>query len=157
MKGSIQFLVFSLDERPYAVRLSQTVCVIHAVDYTALPQSPGSVLGVIDLHGQVVPLLDIRKRFGCIEREVRVEDRFIIARTSRRTVALAVDVVTGVVERPAGDVIAAESILPHMQQIEGVIQLEDGLVLIHDLDRFLSLEEDQALEQAVVGKLEHGT
>jgi len=157
MKGSIQFLIFRLDERPYAVRLSQTVSVIHSVEYAALPQSPQSVLGVIDLHGQVVPLLDIRRRFGGVEREIRVEDWFIIARTSRRTVALAVDVVIGVVERPAEDVIAAESILPHVQQIEGVIQLEDGLVLIHDLDRFLSLEEDQALEQALVGKSAHGT
>jgi purine-binding chemotaxis protein CheW len=149
MSPAIQLVVFELEERRYGLRLTAVERVLHAVDVTPLPQSPDVVWGVIDMQGQIVPVLSLRKRFGLPERPIGVSDHFVIARTRRRTVALVVDAVRGVVERSAAEVIESDKILPDLKQIEGVIQLDDGMVLIHDLDRFLSLDEERSLAQAL--------
>jgi purine-binding chemotaxis protein CheW len=149
MKGQIQLLGFRLEGRHYGVRLSQVRRVVRAVDWAPLPQAPANVLGAIDLEGEIVALLSLRRKFGLMDREVGVDDQFIIARTARRTAAIVVDDVVGIFECSPADIVAAEKILPHLAQIEGVLQLEEGLMLIHDLDRFLALDEEQALDEAL--------
>jgi purine-binding chemotaxis protein CheW len=149
MARIVRLLVFRLDERLYALHLFQVIRVIRSVDAVPLPGAPEIVLGIIDLQGEIVPLLDIRRRFGFEAREIGPEDQFIIASTSRRTVAMAVDSVKCVTERPAEDIVGAQKILRGLDQIEGAIQLDDDLTLIHDLDRFLSLEEEDAIGQAL--------
>jgi purine-binding chemotaxis protein CheW len=156
MSAAIQLVVFELEERRYGLRLTAVERVLHAVDVTPLPQSPNVVWGVIDIEGQIVPVLSLRRRFGLPERAIGVSDHFVIARTARRTVALVVDTVRGVVERSAAEVIESDKILPDLNQIEGVIQLDDGMALIHDLDRFLSLDEERALAQAMTSQTNHG-
>jgi len=149
MNGSNQYVVFSLDERQIALYLDAVERVILAAEVTPLPELPEIVLGVINVEGKVMPVVDIRRRFGLPERAVDLEDQFIIAHTSRRTLALWVDAVGGVIEPAEEEVIRAEEILPGMEYIEGVIKLPDGMVLIHNLDRFLSLEEEKMLEGAM--------
>ena len=61
----------------------------------------------------------------------------------------AVDAVISVVERSSENATAGDRILPRLDYVQGVVRLEDGLVLIHDLDTFLSLEEENTLEQAM--------
>ena len=80
---------------------------------------------------------------------MELSDRMIIAATRRRRVALLVDSVTGVVECMEDDVIAAEAIIPRTEHIDGVTKLGDDIVLIHNLDRFLSLDEEGALDDAL--------
>jgi purine-binding chemotaxis protein CheW len=150
VNSQIQLLVFNLDDRQYGLHLAQVQRVIRAVDAAPLPDAPDAVLGAIDLQGTIVPLFNVRKRFGMIEREVSPDDQYIIARSSRRTVALAVDTVKDIIQRPADQIVAAEKILDRMELIAGVLQLEDGLVLIHDLDRFLSLDQERVLDEALV-------
>ncbi len=144
MNRPIQFLIFALSGRFYGLHLAQVRRVIRAVDAVPLPDAPEIVLGAIDLQGTIVPLFNVRRRFGIADREIIPEDQFVIACASRRTVALAVDHVLDIIERPAEQIVAAEKILDHSDLIEGVIQLEEGLVLIHDLDRFLSVDEGRA-------------
>jgi purine-binding chemotaxis protein CheW len=149
MSKGIQVVVFEIDERHYGLRLAAVERVLHAVDVTPLPQTPDVVWGVIDMQGQIVPVLSLRRRFGLAERAIGVSDHFVIARTRRRTVALVVDAVRGVVERSSAEFIESDKILPDLEQVEGIIQLDDGMVLIHDLDRFLSLDEERLLAQAL--------
>ena len=144
-------MVFRLNDRLCALYLEQVLQVVHAVDAMPLPQAPDIVLGAIDLHGEIVPLLNIRRRFGFSDRDVRVEDQFIIAKTTNRVVALAVDEVLEIVERSADRIIPAENIVGRLEHVDGVIQLEDGLALIHDLDKFLSLGERHELEARPCG------
>jgi purine-binding chemotaxis protein CheW len=59
------------------------------------------------------------------------------------------DVVSGVYEYAAPDIANAETILPGLEYIDGVVKLSDGLILIHNLDRFLSLDEAEALDHAM--------
>lgn len=142
-------LVFGLDDLRYALRLPTVQRVIRIVEITPLPDGPNVVLGVINLHGQIVPVVDIRQRFHLPQREARLSDQLIIAQTTKRTVALVVDAVAGLAERSDNVVTFAEKIVPGLDYVEGVVKLEEGLVLIHDLDAFLSLDEEDALEQAL--------
>lgn len=122
------------------------------VEITPLPKVPDIVIGVVNVQGRVVPVFNIRKRFRLPEREVAITDQLVLAHTAARLVALIADAVTGIVECQPEDIAAAESILPGMEYVAGVLKLKDGMVLIHDLDTFLSLEEEQALVQAMGGQ-----
>ncbi|MHB8743452.1 MAG: chemotaxis protein CheW [Sulfuricaulis sp.] len=139
----------TLDGQRYALRLAQVDRVIRAVEIIPLPQAPAIIAGVINVQGQVVPVVNIRKRFRRPEREIVLSDQIVIARTSRRPVALIVDGTDGVFEFPEHRVVHAEKILPDMEYIEGIVKLEDGMILIHDLDKFLSLEEEKTLDRAL--------
>lgn len=149
MSHSIQLVIFTLDERRYALHLTAVQRIVRTVDVTPLPKAPDIALGVINVQGKIVPVVDVRKRFRLPEREMNLEDHLIIGRTSRRTVALLVDSVSGVIEYDEGSVIASQTILPGIDYVEGVVKLADGVVLIHDLDKFLSLDEEKILEEAM--------
>jgi purine-binding chemotaxis protein CheW len=72
--------------------------------------------------------------------------QLIVADTGTRCVALVVTSVTGVIERTVEEVTEAEKIVPGAQYVEGISKLEDGIVFIHNVDRFLSKKEDQQLD-----------
>src|SRR5271157_2301250 len=95
----LSHVVFTLDGLFYAVSLSVVSRVIRAVEITPLPKAPSIVLGVINLGGRIIPVVNIRKRFRLPERELELTDQLIVARASRsnanadggRLLALAVD------------------------------------------------------------------
>jgi purine-binding chemotaxis protein CheW len=145
----IQLVVFRLDEQRYALPLAAVKRIIPAVEVTSLPDAPGIVLGAIDLAGEVLPVLDIRQRFHLQEHAVCPADQFVIAQTARRTVALVVDEALGVIGRAKSAVTDPAQIVLGLEQLQGVIKLDDGLVLIHDLEKFLSFDEEQAQDKAM--------
>lgn len=144
-----QWIVFTLDEQRYALPINSVKRIVHAVEVTPLPKAPEIVLGVISLQGQVIPVVNIRKRFGLPDRELELNDHFVIAQTSQRIIALAVDVVSSVVERFKEEIIPSKKVLSDIEYIAGIIRLEDGLILVHDLHQLLSLEEVEGLENAM--------
>ncbi len=149
MNDSNQFVVFTLDGQAYALHLSVVERIVRVVEVTPLPKAPEIVLGVVNVGGKIIPVIDIRKRFRLHGREIDLSDQLVIANTLHRRVALVVDSVIGVIERSVPEVTAAEQILPNVKYVEGVAKLEDGMVLIHDLDKFLSLDEGKTLDDAM--------
>lgn len=149
VNDSARLVVFTLDEQRYGLPLAVVERIVRAVEITPLPKAPPIVAGVINVQGRVVPVVSLRRRFGLLEREIDLSDQFVIARTARRWVALVVDAATGVVEVPAEKIVAAEKVLPHLEYIAGLAKLEDNLILIHDLDAVLSLDEENALDAAL--------
>jgi purine-binding chemotaxis protein CheW len=141
-----QWVVFSLDAGRYALPLHSVERIVRAVQVTPLPQAPAVVLGVIDVGGRVLPVFNIRQRFCLPQRDIDPSDQFLIARTTERTVVLSVDAVCGVFEQPSAALIDAGSLAPGLEHIRGVIPIADDLVLIHDLEAFLSTDEAQALD-----------
>lgn len=144
-----RLVTFDLGDQRYALYLSAVERVIRAVEATRLPKAPDIVAGVINVQGRVIPVVDIRKRFGLPQREITLTDQLIIARTSMLPVAVIVDTVRGVIEYNENMLIPADEIVPDTQYIDGVVKLRDGMVLIHDLDKFLSLKERRSLERAM--------
>lgn len=149
MERPNQLVVFALDDQRYGVALSAVERVTRSVDITPLPKAPDIVLGIVNVQGRVIPVIDLRRRFRLPEREIALTDRLVIAHTAQRPVALVADSVSGVLEHAGPDRVGAEAILPGLEYVDGVVKLDDGLILIHDLDRFLSLDEAEALDRAM--------
>ena len=156
MNQDVQLLVFQLDSHCYGVRLALVERVIHAVESAPLPGAPDIVYGVINHRGQILPVINLRKRFGFPLRDVLVTDQFVITATAKRAVALAVDRVQGMVTRPEHEVVASERILDDAGQIEAAVQIGDDLVLVHDLEHVLSQDELRVLDDALARRSSDG-
>lgn len=148
-KSQAQLVVFSLDDSRYALPLEAVERVVRVVDITALPKAPEIILGVVNVQGRVIAVANVRKRFRLSEREPALSDQLVIARTPRRPVALIVDEVMGVLEYSQSEATPAQRIVPGIDYAAGVVKLSDGMVLIHDLGRFLSLDEERDLDEAM--------
>jgi purine-binding chemotaxis protein CheW len=144
-----KIVVFSLEEPRYALFLSDVVKVERAVETTPLPMAPAIVSGIINYHGEIIPVVDIRKLFRLPQREIHLEDQFIIARMSQRRVVLVVESVNGVYDCDHREAINAGHSLPFTEYVSGIVPLEIGIVLITDLEKFLSLDEEHVLEAAL--------
>jgi purine-binding chemotaxis protein CheW len=149
MKKLRKLVTFSLDDRKFALYVSTVQRIIRVVEVTTLPKAPDIVSGIINMQGQVIPVFDIRMRFRLPPREARLADQMIVAIAAKRTVALVVDSVDDVIEIAGEKIIAAEQILPELEYVEGVMKTEGGMVLIHNLERFLSLPEEKILDEAM--------
>ena len=145
-------VVFSLEGQRYALPLSAVDRVIHAVEVISLPKAPEMVLGVINMQGRVIPVLDLRKCLRLPPGDMELSDHLIIAHTSRWKVALVVNEVHGIIERSEQEVVAAERIFPGIEHIGGVVKLEDGIMLIHDLEKSISMDEERSLAEAMKEK-----
>ena len=146
-----QLVEFSLAGQGYAVPLPQVQRVVHVAEVAPLPKAPEVVLGVINFAGRVIPVVDLRLRFSLPVKETELYDFLIIARTSRRELAFLADKVAGVIDCPDEELISAAKIVPGLESLQGVMRLQDGLIFIHDLDHFLSLDEEKSLTEAVKG------
>lgn len=149
MDQSLRFVTFSLDEQRYALPLSIVERVVRVVEVTPLPKAPEIVLGVINVQGQVIPVINLRRRNRLPERALQLSDHLILARAAQRTVALVVDAVNGVVECAEREVLPAQQVLPGLEYVSGMVKREDGVMLIQDLDASLSLDEATTLEHAL--------
>ena len=149
MASPTYFITFSLAERRLALNLDAVDRVVPAVHIDLLPQAPAAVPGVVNVRGRIMPVVDLRSSLGQPLHAMALTDRFLIARTSRRAVALWVDAVAGVIQPLPEDVIRADDIIPGMGSVEGAVRLPDGMILIYNLDRFLSVEEEDLLERAM--------
>ena len=143
-------VVFSIDERQFALDIAAVERVYRCVEIAPLPTAPPGVRGVINVRGEILPVFDLRAQLNFPRRELRASDHLIIAQTTWRTVALLVDHVIGVVPCHRSSLTSAESILPGLKRsIAEVLKYDREIVLVHDLDFFLSVEERDALQLAL--------
>jgi len=147
-----QIVVFTIDEQFYALPLPAVVKVIHAVEIRHLPEAPEIITGIINVKGRIIPVADIRKRFGLPAHEIDPDDRLIIADTGKRQVAILVDTVTGIRDLAPRQMAVTKETLPFAEHLRGVAKIDDELILIYDLEQFLSLDEEKELEQALKTK-----
>lgn len=141
-------LLFAIDDLRFALPIEAVRETVRAVAITPLAGAPGVVEGVIDVHGTVTPVLDVRARFRLPRRDVVPADQMILARAGGRQVALRVDQVLDVATVPDDQLAVAGPDDPSTRHLAGVARLPDGLVLVHDLDAFLTQGEREALAAA---------
>jgi len=149
MSELTNLIVFRLGAQRYAVPVAVVQRIVRAVAVTPLPKAPIIVLGVIDLEGQVLPVLNIRRRIGLPDQDIRLTDQFLIVQTVQRAVVLVIDEAQGVIERPSAEIVSPARIIPGLEQVQGVIKLQDGLALIYNLEMLLSLDEGRSLDEAM--------
>ena len=142
-------VVWMLGTQRYALPVAVVERVVPAMEITSLPDAPDPVCGVVNLQGRLVPVLDMRGRLGWPARELQLSDQLVVARSTRRWLGFFVDAVQGVIDPPPEARISAETIDAEMGCIAGVAKLADGLLLIHDLERLLSSDQQRELDGAL--------
>ncbi len=138
-----QWVTFSLADETYGIDVMQVQEVLRVSDIAPVPGAPSYVLGILNLRGNVVTVIDTRARFGLPSREVDESSRVIIIEANRQVVGMLVDGVSEVVE------IATESIesAPNVgndegaRYIQGVCSGDDRLLILVDLNKLLDREE----------------
>lgn len=146
----IGVVVFEIDGQRYGLKATHVREVLAAVVPVPLPGGPQIVRGVINVRGQVRPVVDLRARLRLRRKEMSLTDHLIVASAGAHVVVLPVD---RAIERVDLERVQIEDDfgLATTPCVAGVAKLSDGLVFIHDLDRFLSSAEAQQLEEALAG------
>lgn len=155
-------VVFDVDEQQYALPLRVVERVVRAAAVTVVPKAPTLVLGLLNLGGKALPVINTRKWFGLPERPMRLSDQFLITGIGARRVVLLVDRVSGVRIPEDEELITGGEVIPGLESLGGVVQSGRGLTLIQKLDEVNVLAEqadwvpnDQPLE-ALLSKLAVG-
>jgi purine-binding chemotaxis protein CheW len=139
----LQLVTFAISEEEFGIDILRVQEIIRIMPITKVPNSPPAVEGVINLRGKVIPVIDLRKRFGMEPREHDSHTRIIVIEMHAMIVGFVVDGVSEVlriqsstVEPPPAVVAGIES-----EYIKGVGKLEDRLLILLDLDKLLTSEE----------------
>ena len=144
----LQFVSFVIDEEEFGVDILNVQEIIRLVEATRVPHSPSFVEGVINLRGRIVPVIDLRGRFGLPGREADRDTRIIVVDLAGTVVGFRVDSVREVIrvhrhviEPPPDLATGIEA-----RYITGVAKLEDRLLILLDLNEILTTEEGVALD-----------
>ncbi len=145
--GETQLVVFRMENEEFACDINDVREVLKMVRVTPLQRSLDFVEGVINLRGDVIPVIDLRMRFGLSEAERTDESRIIIVGVEDRMVGLIVDSVTEVTRLMQKQIQDAPSQVAGQQTnlIMGVGKINDRMLIILNLDRILTTEEQIAL------------
>lgn len=127
--------------------------VVRMVAVTPLPEAPPLVEGVVDLRGELVPVLALRARLGLPPREPSPEEHLVFLHRDRRdTVACRVDRAQDLVTVDETALTAPTGLAAAARGIAGVAATADGLIVVHDVDAFLSEAESLALADALAAR-----
>ncbi|MDD5035666.1 MAG: chemotaxis protein CheW [Methylococcaceae bacterium] len=144
-------LLFHLGDQRYCLHINAVERVARAVEIMPLPDMPVEILGVINVYGRIIPVLNVRKRLGLVVKELDLTDQFIIVHAANRTIALLVDGIAGVIDYPEEKAENSQAILPDFRIIEGVVKLNGETVFIEDVNRLCAVFKEGELTPSKVG------
>ncbi|MGZ3457816.1 MAG: chemotaxis protein CheW [Archangium sp.] len=144
-----EVLLFTLEGQRYALSTEDVRELARAVRLTPLPRAPAVVEGLLNLRGELLPVLDMRRRFRLPARPLSASDHLVVAQAGPRRVVLRVDRAEGLLCVEPGLLDSTPGELPGVGYVAGALKLPDGLVLLHDLHTFLSEAEALELEEAL--------
>lgn len=144
----IQLVVFTLGEEEFACEIKSVAEVLKMVKVTPLPRSVEFIEGVINMRGEVIPVLDLRKRFNLADMDRTTENRIIIVEVNDRLFGLIVDSVSEVSRLPHKQIqdtpegVAGE----RNNLIKGVGKVDQRMLIILNIDELLSAHEKNPLD-----------
>lgn len=143
----LQLVTFRLGKEEFSLDILQVQEIIRHMELTRVPKTPDFVEGVINLRGKVIPVLDLRRRFGLGADERTNDTRIIVVEVDDKTVGLKVDAVSEVLRLPADRVEAPPEIVTGVESeyIKGVGKLDGRLLILLDVEKVLSKNEKDAL------------
>ncbi len=148
--GVRQLVVFELANEVYGINIGTVREIIRMQTVTYVPDSPDFVEGVINLRGRVIPVVDLRKRFGLPVTEATNESRVLVVDISGDDIGVIVDAVTEV-QRISEDSVEPTTTLVTTEDsyyIEGIAKVDDQLLILLDLDKALDSTDVQSVVAA---------
>jgi purine-binding chemotaxis protein CheW len=147
-----QIVVFELGSEFFGMDIATVESIIKMQAITRMPHAPSFVEGLINLRGKVLPVIDLRKRFGMPSKEADKNNRIIVINLSGTEVGMVVDGVSEVLTISDEMVEPAPKIATTVESefITGIAKLDERLVILLDLGQVLSAQEQGSLEAAIV-------
>ena len=144
-----QWVTFKLENETYGVNVMQVQEVLRYTEIAPVPGAPDYVLGIINLRGNVVTVIDTRLKFGLMPAEITDNSRIIIIEAEKQVVGILVDSVAEVVYLKASEIDDAPSVGTEESArfIQGVSNRKDDLLILVDLNKLLSDNEWDELSQ----------
>lgn len=149
METVYKYVLFKIDNHHFALDINSVDRISKLVEITPLPNAPEVVVGIINVQGNVMPVVDIRKRLNIKPKEYDLNDHLIIGHTEKRSLALLADDIGELIEIQPKRLTKKGEILPGLGPISGAIKLQGDVILIHDLESFLSIEEEKMIDKAM--------
>jgi purine-binding chemotaxis protein CheW len=149
-----KYLTFSLDNEEYGIGILKIKEIIGMMPITSVPQTPEFVKGVINLRGKVIPVLDLRLRFGMEPMEYTERTCIIVVEIEGESgtvmIGIVVDAVSEVLNIKGDDIEDTPTFGTKLNTdyILGMAKMEGGVKILLDIDRVLSAEEITFLEKA---------
>ncbi len=138
-----QFIIFRLNRTEFAVPIEQVTRILRPVKCTRVPRAPAFLEGIINLHGDIVPVIDLAKRLQMAAMPHDDETRIIVAEVDNQRVGMVVDSVTEILSLPQTAIESPPGIIAKISDayLTGVAVHDDRLFVILDLGRVLTTEE----------------
>ena len=149
--AEMQLVVFELGDESYAVDISRVQDINRMQEITEIPHAPESVVGVINLRGRVIPVIDLRKRFGLPDAVHTKDTRIVVVHLEGNLIGVIVDAVSQVLRIPTDIVEPPSPVLAGVDSkyLRGIAKLDDRLVILLDLDFVLSRREQEAISEVL--------
>ncbi len=143
----IQLVTFKLGPEEFGVDILKVQEIIRMMPITKVPNAPQFVEGVINLRGKVIPVIDMRKRFGMAGCRRDNNTRIMVMDLQGQVVGFVVDAVSEVLRIPESTVEAPPAVVAGIgsEYMRGVGKLHDRLLILLDLDRLLTEQEFSSL------------
>jgi len=133
------YLVFEIEGRRHALSVGAVLEVLPALAVDPIPGRDGTLLGLITVRGQSLPVVDLRRHLGFEARPIRVEDHFLVARIRGRTLVLPCDRVLDVTMLAQHEDAETGALVRAGGRVETILRDDDGLVFVPDLRGCLAL------------------
>ncbi|MCL0068716.1 chemotaxis protein CheW [Thermodesulfovibrionales bacterium] len=144
----LQLITFTLDKEEYAVDILKVQEINRMTEITRVPNSPPQMEGVINLRGKVIPVVNLRKRFGLTPKDNDEHSRIMIMDIQGITIGFVMDSVSEVLRVPSSIVEPTPPMATNISTefIKGIAKMEERLIIILDMDRLIGKEETASIE-----------
>ncbi|MEI0581323.1 chemotaxis protein CheW [Brachyspira pilosicoli] len=148
VENSINLVTFRLGNNEYAIDIMQAKEIIKMEKITLIPNAPNYVEGVINLRGNIIPIVDLKKRFNLEENEGEKNTGIIIVKIDDVDMGIIIDAISKVVSISNSNIQPPPPMLSGIGQkyIKGVAKLEDKLLVVLDLEKLIVGDEDDTEE-----------
>jgi purine-binding chemotaxis protein CheW len=146
-----QIISFTAGAEEYGLELLRVREVIRMRPITRLPRAPSCVMGIVNLRGDVIPIVDLRARFGLARIEHTAMTRIIVVKVDQKPVGMVVDSTSQVVRLPTDQISPPPPVVGQAVQdfITGVAKLDEKLIILIDVDKILSASEMNQIDHSV--------
>jgi purine-binding chemotaxis protein CheW len=150
MEKEIQVVGFRIGNETYGVRIAAVREIVRVPDITAVPSAPDIIEGVINLRGKIIPVMDLRKRFGQVYTVADKKNRILVVEIDNKLVGLIVNAASEVLKIPPGDIEPPGSVFADGESgyVTGVGKLKGRLIILLDITKLLYRPDLRGLEQA---------
>jgi len=146
---SNKHLVFTVNSQRYAMPVNIVETVVRIVEIMPIPGAKDYIKGVINFHGDVIPVIDLRHKFTLPDRQIELTDQLIIIQDSNRKFAVMVDGVLDVIQCDETNVSHIENEIADQALLNGVAKVNDGLILLNNFEYLFSSDEIKEIDQLV--------